>query len=80
MWFARKPYQNLNLITVSAKALHHNYQQLSRIVKPALVAPVLKSNAYGHGLILSGRFFDSFQAPFLVVDSLYEAFELHKRP
>lgn len=36
-------------------------------------APVLKSNAYGHGLIEVAKILDKENSPFFVVDSLYEA-------
>jgi alanine racemase len=37
------------------------------------VAPVLKSNAYGHGLLEVAKILDREKVPLLVVDSLYEA-------
>lgn len=73
-----KKYISLNRITVSKKNLIHNYSYLSSINKNIQVAPVLKSNAYGHGLIEIARVFDSINTPFLCVDSLYEAYELLK--
>lgn len=42
------------------------------------IAPVLKSNAYGHGLTLIASLVDQLNAPFVCVDSLYEAYELLK--
>jgi len=43
-----------------------------------MVCPVLKSNAYGHGLVELAPIFDSMSCPFLIVDSLYEAYKLYK--
>ena len=37
------------------------------------IAPVLKSNAYGHGLVETAGIFDERNIPFLVVDGYYEA-------
>jgi alanine racemase len=37
------------------------------------VAPILKSNAYGHGLVGVARILDTEAVPFIVVDSYYEA-------
>lgn len=37
------------------------------------IAPVIKSNAYGHGLSLVAHILDTAHVPFIVVDSLYEA-------
>jgi alanine racemase len=56
----------------------HNHQLLQQIYGNLPIAPVLKSNAYGHGLTLAARIFDKLRPPFLVVDSLYEAYELKK--
>ncbi len=74
----RKPYFPLNTIEVSRSALEHNYRYLSEIDPKIAVAPVLKSNAYGHGLTLAASVFDQLSAPFLCVDGLHEAYELHK--
>lgn len=40
------------------------------------VAPVLKSNAYGHGLIPIAKILDNEKLPFFVVDSFHEALVL----
>lgn len=42
------------------------------------IAPVLKSNAYGHGISEVTQILDPLGAPFFCVDSLYEAYELLK--
>lgn len=41
------------------------------------IAPVLKSNAYGHGLVEVGKILDKQKAPFFCVNSLEEAMELY---
>jgi alanine racemase len=74
----RKKYQNLNKVLVSQSALKHNYLALSKFNYPAKIAPVLKSNSYGHGLKIAAKIFDKLSSPFLIVDSLYEAYELKK--
>ena len=70
----------LNEITVKKSALLHNYNYFKKLNPQAQLAPVLKSNAYGHGLIPTAQFIDQnlSQVPFLCVDSLYEAYELYK--
>lgn len=76
----KRRYQSLNEIFVSRDALQHNYQYF-RSTNPvgAAIAPVLKSNAYGHGLTLTAKIVDELEdPPFLCVDSLYEAYELQK--
>lgn len=71
-------YTPLNRITVSRKAILQNYHFLSSINKKIKIAPVLKSNAYGHGIVQIGKLLDSFHPPFLCVDSLHEGYELLK--
>jgi alanine racemase len=68
----------LNRIYISKPNLLHNYQYLSSINPEIRIAPVLKANAYGHGISLVGEVLDEVEAPFLCVDSLYEAYQLQK--
>ncbi len=75
--FKRK-YYPLNTIEISKEALLANYTYLSHCSSDIMIAPVLKSNAYGHGLQLVGKLLDNVSAPFFCVDSLYEAYELLK--
>ena len=76
--FKRK-YKTLNTISVSSTALVNNYHYYQSLNKHALIAPVLKSNAYGHGLTnVAAVVDDLIKPPFICVDSLYEAFELQK--
>ncbi len=77
---SRQQYAVLNEITLSRQALLSNYRYYSHRNPQAQIAPVLKSNAYGHGLheVASIVEQDLPQAPFICVDSLYEAYELHK--
>lgn len=75
----RKTYQVLNEITISRDALISNYHYFSKLNPQTKIAPVLKANAYGHGLHEIARVVDdSLTAPFISVDSLYEAYELYK--
>ena len=71
-------YDPLNLIEISRENLKANYKYLSSINSYIKISPVLKSNAYGHGISIVGKIFDSFNPPFICVDSLYEAYELIK--
>jgi len=71
--FRNRHYHPLNRVYLSKTALLHNFQHL-RAMEPQLhVAPVLKSNAYGHGLTQVAEILDKQGAPFFCVDSLYEA-------
>lgn len=71
-------YVPLNKITISKKQLIANYHYLNGLHKNLPIAPVLKSNAYGHGLDLVAPLLDKLNPPFFCVDSLYEAYELKK--
>lgn len=73
-----KKYHHLNKILISKSALKYNHQLIQEFHQETKIAPVLKSNAYGHGLNVVAPIFDSFNPVFLVVDSLYEAYELTK--
>ena len=59
-------------IHISKENILHN---LSEYRKGAGIdiAPVIKSNAYGHGLALVANILEKAQVPFLIVDSLFEA-------
>jgi alanine racemase len=67
-------YQPLISIEVSRGAILHNLHQLQVAIRDWQLAPVLKSNAYGHGLILVSRILEKEKdIPFFCVDSYFEA-------
>ena len=66
-------YEPLVKIVLDGDALIHNYALFNAIQPELRVAPVLKSNAYGHGLIMIAQKLDKEGVPFFVVDSYYEA-------
>lgn len=78
MALLRKKYQTLNTVFVSEAALRRNLQLYRDLLPEQAVCPVLKSNAYGHGLIPVAKIFDKEKPEFLIVDSLYEAYQLKK--
>jgi alanine racemase len=53
--------------------LLHNLHVYQQKYPQLLFAPVLKSNAYGHGLVQVAKILDKEKIAFLVVDSLFEA-------
>lgn len=71
-------YKPLVRIHIHRSALLHNFNVFSDLYKTKYVVPVLKSNAYGHGLILVAKIFDNQGAPFFVVDSYFEALMLKR--
>ena len=75
----RGAYYPLNVITISKTNLLSNYKYLAQINKKIQIAPVLKSNAYGHGLIQIAKIIEKTDCSFICVDSLFEAYELKKQ-
>jgi len=72
----KKEYRTLNLIEVYKDKLIHNYKYLSSF--KIEIAPVIKSNGYGHGIVSVAKILQDFNPPFFCVDSLFEAYELQK--
>jgi alanine racemase len=68
----------LNTIRISKNALLDNYKYLNHLSN-LQIAPVLKSNAYGHGIGLAGKLLDTVGAPFFCVTSIDEGYELLKQ-
>lgn len=70
----RNRYTPLVEITIFKKHLLHNLETY-RVASQMPVAPVLKSNAYGHGLVEVANILAhaAVPPPFLVVDSYHEA-------
>lgn len=61
-------------IEIDEQALNHNIQSYKAIIGHALLAPVIKSNAYGHGIELIAKLCDKNNAvDYLCVVSLREA-------
>lgn len=71
-------YYPLNQIEISKKQLLDNYHYLSSINTKIQIAPVIKSNAYGHGIEEVSKILDKENPPFFCVDSIYEAYALKK--
>jgi len=73
-----KEYIPLNKVLIAQKRLIQNYQYLAKLQKNLAIAPVLKSNAYGHGIVQVAKLLESQSPPMFCVDSLYEAYLLLK--
>jgi len=66
-------------IEIDKKAIKHNYQVLRKIIpKKCLLMAVVKSNAYGHGLLDFSENITNLGADWLGVDSVTEAIPLRK--
>lgn len=76
--FFRKKYVTLNRIDISHDNLLHNYRYLASLNKKVKIAPVVKSNGYGHGILNVAKILNPLNTPLLCVDSLFEAYQLQK--
>lgn len=66
-------YDTLNVVKIKADNLLANFNYLSSLQERAEIFPVLKSNAYGHGLKEVCQILDKSKAKMLAVDSYPEA-------
>ena len=66
------PYDVHNYIEVSGGALRHNAQLFAERSGMAIV-PVLKSNAYGHGIEIVAKALEPQAMPYIAVDGYFEA-------
>ncbi|MCX6716140.1 MAG: alanine racemase, partial [Candidatus Taylorbacteria bacterium] len=81
-WLSRKrfPYEPLISVTISKQRLLHNLNEFRKLIPHGVIAPVLKSNAYGHGLLeIANILKNDPKIPFFVVDSYFEAVALRAR-
>lgn len=60
-------------IEVDLNRLETNYHRLSTFYSDKMIFPVVKANAYGHGMLPIARFYESLGVPMLCVSSVYEA-------
>jgi len=72
-----KKYATHNLIEVSKSALLANLEIFKKI-SDASVIPVLKSNAYGHGIRLTAEALKDQDIPYIAVDGYFEALRIRE--
>src|SRR3989338_3613149 len=66
-------------IEISKSATRHNYQIFRGLIKPRVkLWAVVKSNAYGHGLVLFSKLMDRLGADGFCVDSIVEGNRLRR--
>lgn len=65
-------------VEVDLARLTGNYRAIQRQVAPAAVMPILKANAYGHGLVEVARHLEMLDAPYLGVAFLEEGILLRE--
>jgi alanine racemase len=77
-----KPFETLNLIEVSKEALLHNYDHFQALAKTEAetseIWPVLKANAYGHGITQVAQILKERKFTYFVADCYYEALKIHE--
>ncbi len=66
-------YQPLIELRIHKSNLLHNLHAVQEAFPNLSIAPVLKSNAYGHGLLPVAEILQNEKVPFLCVDSFFEA-------
>lgn len=66
-------YETLNVIEIDAAKLAANFRYLESLQPKAAIFPVLKSNAYGHGLKEVCQILNKVKPTMVVVDSYPEA-------
>ena len=66
-------------VLISKENLLHNLNTYKKSYPKRLLAPVLKSNAYGHGLVEVARILEKEDLAFFAIDSLYEAMILRDK-
>ncbi len=74
----RVSYQPLIEVRVFKSAILHNLHTYKETYPKFNFVPVLKSNAYGHGLTEVASILDSQNCAFFMVDSFYEALVLRR--
>ena len=94
-WISRKrfPYEPLIRLEISKGAIVNNLNEFSKLAPNGHIAPVLKSNAYGHGLFEIAKILERYRhtiknarntdgsgtIPFFVIDSYFEAVALRSQ-
>ncbi len=74
--YISKKLDTFNLIEISKSAILHNYDYFQSIQPNCQIWPVLKSNAYGHGLTQVAQILKQREFAYIVVDSYYEALKV----
>lgn len=69
--------ESLIKITISKSSLLHNLSEFKKLNPQNTIAPVLKGNAYGHGLVEVASIVKD-QSELLIVDSYFEAKKLRE--
>lgn len=75
----KSSYKSLNRITISSDAIKHNFSIFHQHKPHYTIIPVLKSNAYGHGIKQIAQIIDTIpECKLIAVDSYPEYQIIHK--
>ena len=66
-------------VEVDLKKLSENFRNVKKYVAPAKVMPILKANAYGHGLLRIAQLFEELNADYLGVAVVEEGILLREK-
>jgi alanine racemase len=73
---SKNTYKTLNTIEISKSRLIHNFNHIQKQNPGFSLIPVLKANAYGHGLIQVGEVLNDVDCDLIAVDGYFEASKL----
>jgi alanine racemase len=73
---SKNKYKTLNIIEVSKSRLIHNFEYIQGQNPGFSLIPVLKANAYGHGLKQVGKILNDVDCDLIAVDGYFEASKL----
>lgn len=73
-----QPFKTYNRIEISSSAILGNYDLVQKNSPEVTIWPVLKSNAYGHGIKLVTQILKKRTFPYVVVDSYFEALQIRE--
>jgi alanine racemase len=65
-------------VTVDLEALTYNYNAIKEHVGETIVMPIIKANAYGHGLVEVGKHIEKLNVPYIGVALLEEGLLLRE--
>lgn len=74
--FLQRSFKTLNTISISREAILGNLDLYQSLRPDSSIFPVLKSNAYGHGIREVASILTDRKLDYIVVDSYYEALEI----
>lgn len=75
-WFKKRKLAVLNRIEISAAAIGENWEEMREQAGEQEIWPVVKANAYGHGLEIMTEILAQKSPRYLVADSYYEALKI----